>query len=482
MQRRLNTSLPRFLRASLLTSLLFLCLPGLSVRSQASPAAVADETFAARAGETTVSWQEFDRLLLTRHAMSQLGRDALMHLLKSKLLAELERESGIKIDTSRIEARIEELQRQLELAGEAGGIEAMLQSQGMTLATFRDFMRLALVQEELARRGLGIPEDRPITGEQQEMWLEGEMQKRGLTEGKPPWSEGPVVSCGKATVYLPEFLVHLRTQLDPEDSREICYQVLLEKRLRARLPDLSSAALDAAVKAEISRREAEVRADPRYKGVAYEQLLSARGIMMDHWPEDPSVRVAALAQLWVERRYDEESLREVYLAERELFDGLYGEGIESWVLFLQAGAFKNDLIKRSFTEAEKELEGLVAKVGSLEEFQALVGKHSEDPKTKEEAGAVGFVTRGGRQLPKVVRDRIFLALDRKTFDPSGTPDSKSRLLGPVRMPHGVVILWLGERRPTPVWDTMMFYVHAELRKRFITSSLERDTIVTSFDR
>src|SRR5687767_15989370 len=101
------------------------------------------------------------------------------------------------------------------------------------------------------------------------------------------------------------------------------------------MPDLAADALAAAVEAELGRRRAETSADPRYKGLAYEQILSAQGVLLEGLREDPAVVTAALATLWVDRTLGEDGLRRAYAQEREWFDGRFGEFREVRGIFLR---------------------------------------------------------------------------------------------------------------------------------------------------
>ncbi|MAF65234.1 MAG: hypothetical protein CMJ84_06205 [Planctomycetes bacterium] len=465
---RPSTLLP----AGLVAALCALCAP--AAPAQAEPPA--------RAGETTLSWTEVDRLLLDRHALSENGRDALLHLLKSRLLDVLARETGLEVPESTVDGRVAELERQLRADPRfPGGLADMLTAERMTLATFRDFLRLAVVQETLARRALGIPDNAPITGEQQEMWLESVISERGLEELPDPWDDGIVCRLGELTITRDEFLVHLRSRTDPDDVRDGCYQLLLRKRLLARMPDLSPAALARAVEEELDRRRNKVRADPRYQGVEYERLLAAQGIRVEAWPEDPAVQVAALARLWVERSYTADDLKRVYADEREHFDGLFGEAVETLIVFLKAVEFANDLQGRTFEKARELLVEGAEAIRTRAEFEALAARLSEDTASRERKGLFGWVTREGPRTPAEVRAAVFGHLDGARFDPDGPAEGRKRLAGPVRTATGSMLLWLGRRRPAPAWETMIVHVHTELRRRFIEESLQRSSMETWLD-
>jgi len=467
-------SLSQVLRLSFAT--LLLCIGASSIQAAVSP----QSEVAARAGGTTVSWDELDNLIFVRHANSPEGHDALKHLLKTRLLDQLAYESGLVVSEAEIDELWRETEDSLRQAGQ-GDLPRLLAEQGMTPAEFREFLRLGVVQRTLARRALGIADDQPISGELQETWLESQIIERGLVEPPAPWADGVVIACGELTISVDEYVQSLRYRIDPAALRQGMEQVLLEKRLRARMPDLAETALDKAVHEELVRRRANVLADPRYKGIGYDELMKAKGILIDYWPKDASLRAAALTRLWVERRYSEEDLLRTYQDEREYFDGHFGESIETWILFLRAGVLKNDLVPRTFDEAERELFEITQAVRSSDDFEVVVLEHSEATKSRELRGRVGFVTRLGSTLPAVIRDEIFRFVDEGSYKSDLDPKDRRRLTHAIRTSEGVALCWLGERKPTPTWDEMIVHVHSELRARVREDSLDTKSVITYLD-
>ena len=480
--------MPSLLQTATLVAGLLRPVPPPAVPSPAPPAAAAPAPeradqddgeaspwgrWAARGEGVTLAWADFDRLLVMRYAMSEDGRAALKQLVRARLLDRLARESRLEIGPAEVEARWRELDREARAGGEPDGLAAALAAQGVDEQVFREFLRLAMVQEILSRRALGLPPERPVNAEQQEMWLDQIVTQRGSESPPPPWPDGVAARCGDVTLSVRDYTLFLRTQLDPELLREACYQMLLERKARARMPDLSAEALEGALDAELARRRAETAADPRYKGLSYEQILSAQGVLLEGLREDPALVTAALAHLWVERTYGEEGLRRVYAEERAWFDGRFGEFREVRAVFLRAAVLKNQVNPRSLEEAEQQLARLGQRVGSPEDFERLVREHSEDPGSKEKGGLLGWVPKGDERVPEAIR----LA----AFSDAGRPVGQGRLVGPVRLPGGVALLWIGATRPAPGWDVMREEVHRELRRRFLEESLPRESVVTYLD-
>lgn len=440
------------------------------------------EDVPARAGDTTIAWAELDALLLDRYARSEIGRSTLLHLLKSEVLEMLGRDAGIVVSDETVDARVAEIEREVKASKRAANIDEYLEKERVEPEVFRRYLRLGIVQEILARRALGIRDKDPITGEQQETWLEGKLSELGVEDYPPPWKDGYVVRCGPVKVALPDFVHHLRRKLEPKDVREACYQLLLVKRLRARMPDLSEGALDKACQEEVARRGGDVQRDPKYKGVTYQQLLESQGIRFETWSRDPAVRIGVLARLWVERSYSADELKRVYADEREHYDGLYGEAIETWAIFLNAGRFENQLQKRTYEEADGELSRLKNSIQGAEPFRKTAAQVSEDAGTRDKEGHVGWVTRAGEERHLALKNAIFGALDAGAFDPNGPEDARERMLGPLHTSTGSVLFWLGARRPTPGWETMVGNVVAELRRRFVDETLAPKDVVTFLER
>jgi hypothetical protein len=436
---------------------------------------------AARGLDSIATFDELDALLIERYAMSAEGRESLEHLLRAHVLDQLARESNLVIADETIEQRLRQLEREVRSAGEADDLSGFLRKNQLSEATFRAFLRRGLVQEELSRQALGIPADRAVPPDQQEMWLDQILEQRGVALPPPPWKDGIAGRCGDLVVSANDYAVHLRTQLSSADVRESCYQLLLVRRMEERMPDLSDSALEVAIAAEVERRRAEVLEDPRYQGATWDQLMVARGTLPDRILSDPALRIGALAELWVERAYGEEGLARVYRNERDWFDGRFGAAVKARNLFVRAAVMTNALNPRSFDQADEMLNGLRADIRSEADFERAAERHSEDPRTRGQGGDLGWITRSDERVPQMVRDVLFERSEKLAAADSKDVAEGERLLGPLRLPTGCVLLWLGERREAPDWAHMSLQVRKELKRRFTEECLPRENVVTFLD-
>jgi hypothetical protein len=427
---------------------------------------------AARGGGETLTYAEIDELIVWRHSLATEGRAALKSLLELRALETLGNESKIEVSKRMLNKRWEELDITIKASGQLGGLIGQMEASGVDPKVFRDMLRLALIQEILAKRALGIPEGELITGEQQSVWLDEMIELRGLREIEHPWPGGVVAVWGDLELTRREYLDHLRDQLTTDMLDKLCYDGLLEKKVRSRLPDLSDKGLETALQQEVERRRVEAESDPSYKGIRYEDLLSARGLSVEGLKRDPAIRVATMSRIWVDRAYGGEKLREHYDSERKHFDGLYGSGAAVNLIILKAAIYKNELAPRTFDEADAELETLRARVEGAEDFARLARMHSEELASRERGGDIGFVTRRSPGVPAEIRSAVFSVLDKEDGPVHG------RIVGPFRMQGGSVLACLRERRPKPTWEEMSGHVHRELRRSLIEEALLQKDIKT----
>lgn len=158
-------------------------------------ATLAPDEIAARGSDTLLSFDELDAVILLRHARSETGKSALRHLLEAGLLRVLGQENGVVITDEQVERRWKELDDEIRASGQSTGLAGYLAQSKVDLDEFNEHLRLSLIHETLARRGLGIPESRPISAEQLQNWLNAALLERNLTRLPAPWEDGIVAQC-----------------------------------------------------------------------------------------------------------------------------------------------------------------------------------------------------------------------------------------------------------------------------------------------
>jgi hypothetical protein len=423
-----------------------------------------------------VSFADLNDLLIWRDGNGPNGDAALRQLLELRVIKSKGKASGLVITDAMLDERFAELDAEAKAAGTVGGLSAFIAAQGVPLEQFREYLRLSIIHEALTRTALGLPDDAEITGDQQQIWLEQELKDRGYEQHPHPFDDGIVCVSGDVVITRKEYGDHLRSQVDDADEREACYLILLERAVLARMPEVTSEGANKALDREVERRSAEAEANPDYQGVAYEELLKARGLSIEAVRRDPAIRAAALAHEAVDRLHDEASLREVYEEERAAFDGMFGEAVEISILFKNAVEEEDNPLVPSFRKVEQDLRELKAAIAGPEDFVRVVGLHSQDKTTRERGGLLGQITRAGsaKEL-EGLRSAAFAVVDASPEKAAGT------IIGPIRIEKGVILGLLGARTPAPTWNDMQSHVHRELRRRFLAETLDRKSVATYLD-
>jgi hypothetical protein len=457
-----------------LTLLLLLgCLLGLARFARGAESSFEDSAVVARGGGIELCWKELDGVLLLRHAMSQEGRACLRHLLETRVVEAAAKDQGLEISESAVDGRIRELEAQWAKSGRTGGLAEQIREARLTEEEFRYYLRTGMLQELLTRRALGLRDGAELQPDQPKLWVQEELVTREAAELPPPWDRQPVARARGVEISLTDYVRILRRRLEPSAIQNAAYQTLLERKVLERLPDAAPARIEEYIQKEIERRRREAQADPKNKGVPFERLLAAQGLSVASLPLDPGVRVSALSKLWIDKAYNAEALRRAYADERKLYDDAYGEAIELSMIFLTGARFTNPLNPRTIEQASARLAQLAPELRSPEQFQSKAQELSEDESSRQERGALGFVTAASPRLPNELRELV-----QKRLAASPTPEQLrgEGLVGPISVSNGAVLLWLGPRRPAPTWEVMSGYVQRELRRRFLEEALPRASL------
>jgi hypothetical protein len=141
------------------------------------------------------------------------------------------------------------------------------------------------------------------------------------------------------------------------------------------------------------------------------------------------------------------------------------------MIFVKAGAFKNQYNSRNFIEAEKLLADWRSRIQNAADFQKFAKERSEDAASRETSGALGYVTARTTKIQPEIRTEISKAL---LSNPSAS--AQASMVGPLRVAAGCVLLWFGSRRPAPAWETMSNHVKSELRRRFVEDVLPKSNV------
>ena len=151
-------------------STLLLCAPILALVSGAAGCqdevaaqeATAEAPAARGKGGLVVTVGTLEAVLLERYGSAEDGRELLDLLVRARLLQSLAQEASVEVSSEELARRWNELDRAVRAGGDPDGLTSEIARRGLSVEEFRDFLRLSIVQERLARRALDLDPDAPI--------------------------------------------------------------------------------------------------------------------------------------------------------------------------------------------------------------------------------------------------------------------------------------------------------------------------------
>ncbi|TAJ23525.1 MAG: hypothetical protein EPO68_02865 [Planctomycetota bacterium] len=457
--------------------------------------------------DTSISTVQLCELLVERFGMSQPGQGIISQLVQRKVVAELATAAGIEPTEAAVDERIQQLDAAARAEGAKGGILDHLKRNRLEMGFFRAMLRLGLQQEGLTRAALGLGPEAKLTGAQQDTWLEQTLKERGFELMPRPWKD-IVAKSGGSILTRDELGMALRRELPIGDVAEACFQAALMVRLETRMAQGSEAQVERALDQAIARRRSELERNPKFSGISWAQYLQSQGFDEPSFRRDPAVRIEALSHALVDAQLAaqkpdasktdagktapanadarEANLRAAYEAEKQFFDDRFGEAVRTRMIYLAGKTYfkllresdketkDKELFEKALVSARDELERVAKGIQSEEQFKTHASLVNDDEALRKLEGELGWVTRGDPRVASEVRDAVW-----KNAPALGA--TAGRMLGPLALPGGAALLWLGERRPLPEWTDLAQRVHAELRRRLIEELVPKRSLRTFLD-
>lgn len=430
--------------------------------TQSRPAEIA-----ARFTGGAITMEELDRFMAVRFGKEPTGKEALDFAIRERVLELEAARRGVRVGADELRAALTRIENEI-VAQTKRSLEEELALKGMDRATFEGIYRKQLLCEQMVRADLGIPKQEALRREQQELWLQEKVKsmtvvKDGLAPGIAATVQGSAISSGElgTTIRLKLSKTEVR-----DAARSLAALMLIE--LRAGELGLDADAKD--VDFAIARRRDRFAGDPRMAGVSYEQFLKARGTTLEELRQDRGVKAEALLHKIGELLYADSEVDKRYAADRARYDGLFGEARRvSWIL-LHATPDKNQLIRRTYDDADSELRVLAARATSATEFARLATIHSTHDTTRQRGGDLGWLHRlePGHEAP------ILAAV----FAEGAGPD---KVIGPVRNSQGSALIWITAIRPAPSPETVRIAIRADLVAEFYRKLIQDAKIATYLD-
>ena len=389
---------------------------------QAKAEAPGSERIAAVFGDSSISWDEFYLELARRHRGTDLGKEALDHLIQSRVVALESDRRKIRVSDKEIDQYV--ASARAELRKNKMSLDAQLVSRGMTMAEFRDFVRLSRTYDRLVRQDLKLAAGVRPTAAQRKLWMSERRRKLGVkVDVRKLATDVAAVIDGKI-VTLGELGLSMTRTLRKQERISILRQMIayrLLQREAARLgvtitPKDHEAALDR------KRREYERNAQLRKLGVNLEQLLAAQGRSIEDLRQGEVFRAEVLIGVLGKRMFPDAKLVAASNAEPAKWEARVGEAREVSRILLGGKP------RRSLDKAKDLLTKIRSKLSGASDFAPAARQFSEDTSSKRKGGKLGWIHKDQRGLDKALVEAAFRLDIGKISKPIASKDGWSLLL------------------------------------------------------
>ena len=388
----------------ILTALLFTLIPPQDARQDDPP--VARYTLADGRGAAVLrSDLALELGLRLRH--TQEGKEALEGLVDLRVIAAAAKLAGIEPTAEEIAAKMAQIDEGLRANDDS--LDAYLTRLEMDRSAFeRRFVRAGIVQERLVMKGLGTTDPREVSPELIQLWLlqartrhrattdEAELPDSvvGMVEGQPI----PVSALGET----------LFSVVSPPTRAKYIRRIVLRDLVRREAERLGVEVTETDVRIEVARRRVRIEADPRYRGVSYDDwLLQTQGMTIEEFSRSPQLIATVQQRMITEKLHPEESLRDELARHRSDVLRRHGEKRELSAILMRATDEPNDLVKRTPAQAREDLLALADLTLRGRPFAELARIHSDDPRSKVAGGVLGEFPRETKDLPEAVLAAAF---------------------------------------------------------------------------
>lgn len=395
-----------------------------------------------------VSVRELDEYLAWKYGKREEGQAAQKHLSERALVEREAASRGLAIPKESVAAKLGEMDAALG----PGGLDRELRDKQMSREEFLQLLTISFLHERMAREDLGLPAGEKPAPEQLQLWLADRAKRSGALPTPAAESLGRTI----------------RTLLGAKNTKAALFDLIGAQLMETRAREAGLSISEKEIDEEIEKKRTRIRADPRYEGLSFEELLKTQGLDPQALRESPGLRASILLEKLARANWPAERLEAQYEKERARYDGLWGESRRAYWIAIRGTATPSQNIRRSLEDAAREAESLKGRIHSFEDFQRLAKIYSEDERSKSRGGEIGFVHRQEPQIDPSLLEAIASA-------------PTDALAGPVRIASGAALLWVGESKPAPPRAELLEKVLGEKRASYYEDMMRGARVKTFLD-
>lgn len=417
-----------------------------------------------------VTLDAFTAFVLVDEATSSDGAAALDALVQQRIVAVEAQRRGLSVDEPTVDRRIRDLDAGLlKSTGGKKGIEQFRSEQHLSLAEFRDKLRLAILAEQMMASDFGLAVGNGIPEEKQSLWYHDQKRAAVKREKLPP---GVVADVEGHLVHGTEWGTLLYRQLPDKGQEKMREEfkgaALLLHRGRAQKIEVDAKAVDQEI-AERDRQLAQMLTNEGVpaQGVGFLAAIKARGQDPDAFVNGDRFRAEITLKLLTRQQHGGDCFKAYYEAHRAEFDKSFGRKVRLASIFLEAAPKKSAKIARTWAEATDELDHMKSRILSdpssvTATFCSQAAMHSEDKASRARGGDLGFLG------PE--------ALEARGLTNSLLDEATGSVVGPINARDGVYLLLIGEKRAASPFEEIREEVEKAARREVLVEATKDTTI------
>lgn len=394
---------------------------------------------------------EAARDVALRYRRGNEGKNVIQALVDAHLVRSEAAKLGVWPGRSTVEARLAQYREQVAATGR--DLDAEILKRGFDQKSFSDLIATTIAHERIVREEAGLGANERVDKTALELWLREARARHRIEMAPEKLDDGVAAKVDEYQIDLIDVGIQLLRTLDVEERTKFARQIALRRLIDHEAKQRSLAVTPADMQAEIEKRQKRIEKDPGFRGAPYEQLLlQIRGRTIEEYKRSRELRGTVLLGKIAEQLFTVDELREHLDANREDVLARHGESRElSGILIYGTEEGRPRTLEESKELAEETAESLRKRRILFDKAARAV---SDDEKSALRGGDLGRVTRGNKQIPKVLVDYAFKLELRRPSDPIPLVSEKGE-------PRGFALLMVREILPAPSDSVLIGLIREE---------------------
>ena len=234
---------------------------------------VPSEAIAVIDGMTITLDEFYKELALQQTRPTGIGMAVVELLIDEHIIVQAMKREGIEVKQAEIQAEVESIAAQLRQGGR--DLKEELEKNGVTIAAMEQKVRRVVALDKLIRARGTVASGKPVSNTYRKAWIADARKSFANRIVLPParLPAGVVATVDGHEITAREFGEDILVKLDDQQILRVIEDILQEKLVVRMLAGRNMEITEEALLSEWRYRKDRFNADPRYKGVPYEEIV-----------------------------------------------------------------------------------------------------------------------------------------------------------------------------------------------------------------